>query len=66
MSWTTTASPSGSDEHGPLTLDDLRGWYRELGYRVTETDFDGDGNPEVVALRDRVRRAIEAAERTTP
>lgn len=55
------APPPGDD---PLTLDDLRALERMATYAVVETDFDGDGNPAMAGLRDRLRRALEEAEGT--
>ena len=38
--------------------DDLRACVQMLTYSIRETDFDGDGNPGVVALRDRLRATL--------
>ncbi len=45
--------------------DDLRACIRMVGYAITETDFDGDGNPEAVALRDRLRATLPTTKEAT-
>jgi hypothetical protein len=46
-----------------LSEADVRAWERHLTYAVTETDFGGDGNPEVAAARDRIRAVLDRIEK---